>query len=154
MASDACPFCRGKQTFLGTPCICTLGTGSVVRRPVVIRTPTRRRWWLRNPVPDYWRPRTREDCASVPRPCPYVGCLYNLYLDQNGRDLKFNFPYLTPDQMPAAWSCVLDVAERGGVTLEEIGDALNVTRERTRQIELVALRKLHRRRKDLPHDDE
>ena len=32
-------------------------------------------------------------------------------------------------------SCVLDVADRGGATLEEIGDAMGITRERVRQLE-------------------
>jgi DNA-directed RNA polymerase sigma subunit (sigma70/sigma32) len=39
-------------------------------------------------------------------------------------------------------SCALDVAERGAMTLVEVGAALNITRERARQIEDVATRKL------------
>jgi DNA-directed RNA polymerase sigma subunit (sigma70/sigma32) len=39
-------------------------------------------------------------------------------------------------------SCVLDVADNGGITLEEVGELLGVTRERIRQIEAVAIRKL------------
>lgn len=42
-------------------------------------------------------------------------------------------------------SCVLDVAALGGLTLEEVGDILGVTRERVRQIEHIALRKLKKR---------
>lgn len=32
-------------------------------------------------------------------------------------------------------SCVLDVADRGGATLEEVADIIGVSRERIRQIE-------------------
>jgi hypothetical protein len=41
-------------------------------------------------------------------------------------------------------SCSLDVAERGPWTLDEIGKIFNITRERIRQIEAKALRKIGR----------
>jgi hypothetical protein len=88
----------------------------------------------------YDRPTTRADCARVPRPCPYVGCKYSLYLDvtETG-SMIFNFPHLEPGQMPAKQSCALDLAERGAMTLEDIAVVTNLTRERIRQIELKAL---------------
>lgn len=87
------------------------------------------------------RPRTRGECKNVCRPCPYVGCRYNLYLDVDERtgSVKFNRPELQPWNMPPASSCALDLADLGGHTLEETGAALNVTRERLRQIEERAL---------------
>ena len=92
----------------------------------------------------YWRPATRGDCFRVPRPCPYVGCCYHLYLDVSPRtgSIKLNFPDLEPGELPPACSCALDVAERGAHTLEQVGDLLNVTRERARQLELIIFRKL------------
>ncbi len=39
-------------------------------------------------------------------------------------------------------SCALDLAERGGMTLQEVAEVLGVTRERIRQLESKALRKL------------
>ena len=88
----------------------------------------------------YWRPKTRGDCARVPRPCPYVACSQNLYLDVSETgSIILNFPHLEPSQMPADRSCALDLAERGPMTLEDIAIVTNLTRERIRQIELKAL---------------
>jgi len=42
----------------------------------------------------------------------------------------------------ATASCVLDVADRHGATLEEVGEIMDLTRERIRQIEHNAMRKL------------
>jgi hypothetical protein len=39
-------------------------------------------------------------------------------------------------------TCALDVADRGGSTLEEVGSMLNLTRERVRQIERSTMEKL------------
>jgi len=36
-------------------------------------------------------------------------------------------------------SCALDVADRGGISLEHAAELLNITRERVRQIEVMAL---------------
>lgn len=88
----------------------------------------------------YWRPTTRGDCAKVARPCPYVACSKNLYLDVSETgSIILNFPHLEPGQMPADRSCAIDLAEHGPMTLEEIAVVTNLTRERIRQIELKAL---------------
>jgi hypothetical protein len=39
-------------------------------------------------------------------------------------------------------SCALDVAERSGLTMEEVGQILSIIRERVRQIEEAGIRKL------------
>lgn len=86
------------------------------------------------------QPATRAGCAELPRPCPFVSCRHHLYLDVEPTGaLKLNFPDLEPWEMPARQSCALDVADDGRVTLEELGRLLNLTRERARQIELVAV---------------
>lgn len=88
----------------------------------------------------YERPKTRGDCANIQRPCPYIACKHNLYLDVSETgSIILNFPHLEPGQMPADQSCALDLAERGGMTLEEIALVTNLTRERIRQVELKAL---------------
>lgn len=89
------------------------------------------------------RPRRRLECFGGPRPCPFVGCKFNLFLDVTvAGSLKLNFPDLEPDEMPPLGSCALDVAEQGGLTLEQLGAVLNVTRERARQLEEMLVRKL------------
>ena len=92
----------------------------------------------------YSRPRFRADCKSVPRPCPWVSCRYNLYLDVSTDTgaLSITWKGKEPWEVPADSSCALDVAERGPMLLEEIGDVLNRTRERVRQNEKRALAKL------------
>jgi len=97
------------------------------------------------PETDYPRPVTRADCTQgefAIRPCPFVSCKYHLYLDVLDRtgSIKLNFPDLEVWELPE--SCALDVADRGGMPLEEIGDVMNLTRERVRQIETKGLAKL------------
>lgn len=91
------------------------------------------------------RPRTRAACRGHDGPCPWIACKYHLYLDVNPEtgSIKFNFPDTGPDeldQLPA--TCALDVADEGGVTLEEVGALLQLTRERIRQVEARTLLKL------------
>ena len=84
---------------------------------------------------EQFRPRSRGDCRTAPRPCPWVSCKYHLYLDivpQSG-SIKMNFPDLEVWEMSE--TCALDVADRGGITLEDVGNLLNLTRERIRQVE-------------------
>ena len=94
------------------------------------------------PEDDYWKPRTREECAEGPRPCPFVSCKYHLFIDVSPRTgaIKLNFPDLEVWDMGE--SCALDVADRGGTTLEDVGAIMNLTRERIRQVEVKALAKL------------
>ena len=54
--------------------------------------------------------------------------------------IKLNFPDLEVWEMTE--TCALDVADRGGTTLEEVGAIMNLTRERIRQVEVKGLAKL------------
>jgi hypothetical protein len=94
------------------------------------------------PETDYWKPRTRSECVDGPRPCPFVSCKHHLYIDVSPRTgaIKLNFPDLEVWDMNE--SCALDVADRGGTTLEDVGAIMNLTRERIRQVEVKALAKL------------
>ncbi len=88
------------------------------------------------------RPRSRADCLEGARPCPFVSCQHHLYLDVSARTgaIKVNFPDL--DVWEMSETCALDVADRGGTTLEEVGAIMNLTRERIRQVEVKGLAKL------------
>ena len=100
-------------------------------------------WRRMFPEAEYWRPRSRAECIQGPRPCPYVACKYHLYADVSSRSgaIKLNFPDLSVSDLVE--SCALDVADRGGATLEEVGEIMNLTRERIRQLEVRAMAKLH-----------
>lgn len=87
-------------------------------------------------------PASRAECRGGMRPCPFVSCRFHLYLDvtETG-SIKINFPDQEPWELSC--SCALDVAEAGGLTLESVGGLMNLTRERTRQVEARALTKIH-----------
>jgi hypothetical protein len=91
---------------------------------------------------DATRPKVRGDCVEGQRPCPYVSCKYNLYVDVNPRtgSVKMNFP--DKELWELNETCALDVADRQGITLEEVGVIMNLTRERVRQLEMRGLSKL------------
>ncbi len=94
------------------------------------------------PEEQYWRPASRGDCADMERPCPFVSCKYHLYIDVHPvrGSIKVNFPDLEVWEMTD--TCALDIADRGGITLEEVGEIMNLTRERVRQVETQGLAKL------------
>jgi hypothetical protein len=97
---------------------------------------------LMYPPVDIPRPTSRAECREEMRPCPWVACKHHLYLDINPEtgSIKINFPDLEPWDLKH--TCALDVAERGGITLEEVGEIMNLTRERIRQVEVRGLLKL------------
>jgi hypothetical protein len=96
------------------------------------------------------RPRSRADCASGARPCMFISCKHHLYLDVNPStgSIKLNFPDREVWELDQ--TCALDVADRGGITLEEVGTIMNLTRERIRQVETRGLLKLRAVTEDEP----
>lgn len=87
------------------------------------------------------RPRTRAECEGGARPCPFISCRYHLYLDITASgSLRLNFPGLELEDLVE--TCALDVAERGGANLAELGRLLNLTRQRADQLEKLALGRL------------
>lgn len=83
------------------------------------------------------RPKTRADCGAVQRPCHFLSCKYNLALDLTSAGSIQTYELDDLEE-----SCALDVADRGGITLEEVGSLIGVTRERVRQIEERAAKRL------------
>jgi hypothetical protein len=82
---------------------------------------------------------TRGACRKLPGPCPHAVCRFNLTSER--RDSRGAKP--AEAHLPVIReACALEAAEQGGMTLEEIAIRLSLTRERVRQIELGALKKL------------
>lgn len=100
------------------------------------------------------RPRTREECIGGERPCPFISCRHHLFLDvsDGGLAIRLAVPDRAPWEMEE--SCSLDVADRGGETLEDVGRLLGVVRERARQLETHALNDFNRRFRRLTRDCE
>jgi hypothetical protein len=100
-------------------------------------------------------PRTWGECqeralGTASNPCVHVRCKHNLLLDvsEDTGSYKVTWPHLASghygdeyDALPQH-TCALRVAEQGGMTLDEIGEMMNLTRERVRQIETKALLRL------------
>lgn len=82
---------------------------------------------------------TRGACRRLSGPCPHSVCRFNLTTERRdnrgARTAHAGLPVIHE-------TCALDAAEHGGMTLEEIASRLSLTRERVRQIELGALKKL------------
>ena len=103
-------------------------------------------------VPDATAPRepnrrlplTRSECENRTGPCLFVSCRHHLYLEVTGHGrIVLNYPGLEPDELTV--SCSLDVAADGeAMTLEAVGELTGIGRERVRQVEEIALRKLKR----------
>jgi hypothetical protein len=79
----------------------------------------------------------RADCVNGPRPCSRL-----LLTTLSGREpetgsIKLNFPDREVWELEE--TCALDVADKGGITLEEVGAIMNLTRERIRQVETRGL---------------
>lgn len=106
------------------------------------------------------RPKYRSQCRNGPRPCPWVGCRYHLYLEVTDAG-TIRWTHIEEDSLHRRAipiedilrlvdktfddgypTCSLDLAEQGGMTLEDVGGTMHLTRERIRQIEAKALIKL------------
>lgn len=110
------------------------------------------------------RPTTFGDCEreglGLPgNPCPFLSCEHNLSLDVSESGSVFLVPLgsrkradgrpkacdaqVVPDDPGCGYTCAAAAAnQESGMTLEEIAVTLGVSRERVRQIEESALRKL------------
>lgn len=90
------------------------------------------------------RPVIRAECEDGIRPCPFVGCRHNLYIEaKHTGSIRQNFD-CEPWDVPPDKSCSLDLCN-DKKTMEEVGAILNITRERVRQIEEKTLAKLARK---------
>ena len=113
------------------------------------------------------RPKTRGDCEHGDRPCPWISCRYHLSTDtvptQTGqndtlwlndgkrtqrigaRESQSRFLEVIQNwELCEGETCALDIADAGEKTLEEVAKLWNMTRERVRQVEMRAMRKIRR----------
>lgn len=101
----------------------------------------------------YERPVTRGDCltggVNGERPCPWLSCKEHLGLEVT----DIGTIRLHKDWDDGRPTCALDEAAREGISLDEIGKVLNITRERVRQIEERALIRVRRVASKM-HEDE
>ena len=90
------------------------------------------------------RPLNRAECVNGPRPCPWVSCRYHLFVDVNPRtgSLRYNFP--GKELWELKYTCALDVAENGECSLERLGEVMNLTGERIRQLANAGLGEVRR----------
>ena len=70
---------------------------------------------------------TEGACMACIEPCPRTMCRYHIHSD--ARKLQIM------KRVESETTCSLKLANRGGMTLEEIGSIMGLTRERVRQIE-------------------
>lgn len=87
-------------------------------------------------------PETRSECVGGVRPCPLVSCRYHLLLDvaEDGRlFVSRDIDEGDADGIVEALAsmpetCALDVADRGGISAEDIGELMNIRRDGPRGI--------------------
>jgi len=77
------------------------------------------------------------------RPCVYVGCRHSAFLEVSDvGSIHLLHADNEPEEMPADMSCSLDVSQWGDRTLDLVGRVSGVSRERARQLEVLAKRHL------------
>lgn len=89
------------------------------------------------------RPRTRGDCVSRLRPCPFISCRHHLFIEvMPSGSIKMAFGDGVDTLVSMAETCSLDVADRGEHDMGKIGRYLGVTPARIQQEVSQALAKL------------
>lgn len=78
-------------------------------------------------------PKKRRECKDVPRPCPYVSCKYNTYIEIE-QDGTITIPNKEPWDVDPKKSCVLDIIEdnKSGLSNQQIAEVLDLSRETVR----------------------
>lgn len=77
------------------------------------------------------RPKTRGECKDGPRPCPWVSCRHNTYIEigKNGQ-IEYTYKDAEGNPIPVedlkVSNCSLDYADNGGATLEEVAEVLGM----------------------------
>ena len=81
------------------------------------------------------KPTCRSECSGVPRPCPFVTCRYNLFLDVTERgEIRYNYAGTEPGEMDPKASCALDVVDsfdysKGPLPQERLAELVGCSRD-------------------------
>ena len=90
--------------------------------------------------------RAADDARGVPDDAAAVPVRLAARTTSTSTSIRRRAPSSSTSRDLEVWemaeTCSLDVADRGGITLEEVGAILNLTRERIRQVEVRGLLKL------------
>ena len=107
----------------------------------------------------YDKPTDRSECRGTVRPCPWVSCRYHLLLEYSDKfftstkgdyqikSSSLDDPGLDEEAerlLSMPYTCSLDAADAGPAVLRDVGLAMNITRERVRQLEEIGFRKVRR----------
>jgi hypothetical protein len=97
----------------------------------------------KEPAPTHERPLTRGECIDMPRPCPFVGCRYHLFLEVTNTG-GITLPW---GEDPEAikdlkHTCALDVAEGDGIERNELAAIFNLSSYGVTNVYNSALAKL------------
>jgi hypothetical protein len=90
--------------------------------------------------------------VNAMRPCPWATCEFHMAVEINrAGGLRVMKGWDETDEKGRALrpTCLIDLALEGGMSLEEVGRVFGIVRERVRQIESSALRKLRKGGVDL-----
>lgn len=94
-------------------------------------------------VLDVEEPKKRGDCLpggiNSARPCRWASCQYHFLRPRTEAEAPEG-TLLEPEPL-----CVLDIADSGEKTLEEVAELMGLSKERIRQLEAKAIRKVKRR---------
>lgn len=108
----------------------------------------RAHWWYHRYGRPERKPAKRSDCLDGVRPCPWISCKHHMLWIMVPVTGNFNSKVLIDSFIRKksneeieeimenlSESCTLDVADRLGQTLEQVGNIIGITRERVRQVE-------------------
>jgi hypothetical protein len=83
------------------------------------------------------RPKTYGDCLLGPRPCPFIGCRYNLL-----SEVSFAGGLRLRRYKDGMETCALDMANKGGMDTRTVARVLGLGKNRILQISADGMEKM------------
>ncbi len=88
---------------------------------------------MKLPVYPEKRPETREGCADMPRPCPFLTCKWHLGHEAIGPDVDDD-TLAEAIASETGDTCALDVADRGPQTERWVAQLMGLSHQRVHQL--------------------